>query len=174
MLNKLREITSVEDGYHPVDPQRMKMEGADQSVAREACLRTMTKAATTTSCETPFWFRPYILVTAFLYRLFQPTGAFSRHMLQYSDYRKFDDALRMVLDCTPEHVELLRSYLETCRDDLYYGMHLSDSSLMTCLASGIHFIDGNHGGYALAAKQMKEQMKAGEGNDSFDGDYTTN
>ena len=81
-------------------------------------------------------------------------------MIRYSDYRKFDDALRMVLDCSPDQVEVLRQSLEDQKKFLYYGMHTSETSLMTCLASGIHFIDGSDGGYALAAKQLKAQMKA--------------
>ncbi len=48
---------------------------------------------------------------------------------------------------------------------IYYSLHTSSSALMTCyvqsMAHGghIHFIDGGDGGYAMAAKQLKEQMK---------------
>ena len=47
---------------------------------------------------------------------------------------------------------------------LVYGFHVSDRALMTCLvykAQGRHtaFIDGADGGYALAAKVLKENLK---------------
>ncbi|MCR4315203.1 MAG: DUF3095 domain-containing protein [Planctomycetes bacterium] len=84
----------------------------------------------------------------------------------HSDYRKFDDALRMVLDCTDEQIQNIEAILEKYREnkEIYYGLHKSDSSLMTCFVNGmdegnhIHFIDGSDGGYAMAAKQLKHQM----------------
>ena len=51
------------------------------------------------------------------------------------------------------------------KNKIYYGMHVSQDALMTCLVNNlndgghIHFIDGNNGGYALAAKNMKVQQK---------------
>ena len=43
-----------------------------------------------------------------------------------------------------------------------YGIHESSQALMTCLVfslagNHVHLIDGADGGYALAAKQMKQQ-----------------
>ena len=48
---------------------------------------------------------------------------------------------------------------------LVYGFHVSDRALMTCLVFDrdgrqVHFVDGADGGYALAAKKMKERMKS--------------
>ena len=86
----------------------------------------------------------------------------------HSDYRKFDDALRMVLDCSEEQISQLRTYLEELYQsgELFYGLHESPESLMTCYVNDtndgnhIHFIDGGDGGYAIAAKQLKGQMKS--------------
>ena len=45
-----------------------------------------------------------------------------------------------------------------------YGIHESENALMTCFVTKIsdgghiHFIDGDNGGYALAAKQMKKKF----------------
>lgn len=95
-----------------------------------------------------------------------------RHYLNsmrvHSDYRKFDDMLRMVIDCSPGDIEKLRTYLdrEYRQGYLFYGLHESENSLMTCYVQSIrdgdhiHFIDGGDGGYAMAAKQLKAQMKA--------------
>ncbi|WP_020590984.1 DUF3095 domain-containing protein [Kiloniella laminariae] len=82
-----------------------------------------------------------------------------------SDFRKFDDMVRMVVDCRPESVPDLRAYLEQKRAEgiIRYGLHLSPEALMTCLvldfacSQHLHFIDGADGGYAMAAKELKAQ-----------------
>lgn len=87
-----------------------------------------------------------------------------QEVISNSDYRKFDNSLRMVLDCTVDQAELLRTYLEERRRkrELYYGLNLSTEALMTCLVfnfeNHIHFIDGAGGGYAAAAIELKRQI----------------
>jgi len=84
----------------------------------------------------------------------------------HSDYRKFDDALRMIIDCSVNQVEEIKNFLEDryMAGELFYGLHLSDESLMTCYvqsvtaADHIHFIDGGNGGYSAASKQLKHQL----------------
>lgn len=88
-------------------------------------------------------------------------------MRTHSDYRKFDDMLRMIVDCTEAQGKQIRELFETLRQKgaIYYGIHESSNALMTCyvedLRDGhhIHFIDGGDGGYTLAALQLKKQMK---------------
>jgi hypothetical protein len=85
----------------------------------------------------------------------------------HSDYRKFDDLLRLVIDCSADEVGHLRSYLESQHKEgrLFFGLHPAPSALMTCFVQGtdpgahVHFIDGGDGGYAMAAKELKAQMK---------------
>jgi hypothetical protein len=99
-------------------------------------------------------------------RFFDPK-AYAESIPAHSDYRKFDDVLRMIIDCEPGQVAPLREFLEGLHQqgEIYYGVRVSDSSLITCyvrsVAPGehIHFVDGGDGGYAMAAKQMKAQMK---------------
>jgi hypothetical protein len=87
----------------------------------------------------------------------------------HSDYRKFDDTLRLVVDCAPEQVGLLRKFLDglRARGEIHYGLHESKNSVITCYVRGtdpgqhIHFVDGGDGGYAMAAKQLKAQIKDG-------------
>ena len=89
-------------------------------------------------------------------------------MVQNTDYRKFDDLLRMVVDCTKEKAVIIKAYLaeEHAQGHVFYGTHDSAEALMTCFVPStssdahIHFIDGNDGGYALAAQQMKQQIAA--------------
>ncbi len=85
-----------------------------------------------------------------------------------SDFRKFDGLLRMVLDIPAAKIPVVLEFLEAehRRGAIFYGAHRSDSALMTCVVfslrqeSHVHFIDGNDGGYALAALQFKQQLKA--------------
>lgn len=82
-----------------------------------------------------------------------------------TDFRKFDDALRMVIDLDDEQRHELESLLERLRAEgrLAYGLHASNDALMTCIVDDhdtrhLHFIDGANGGYALAAKDLKRQL----------------
>ena len=83
----------------------------------------------------------------------------------HSDYRKFDDMLRMILDCTDKQVVAIRELCEEYSQEgkIHFGLHCSAQALMTCLVNGladgehIHFIDGGDGGYAIAAAELKRQ-----------------
>lgn len=87
----------------------------------------------------------------------------------HSDFRKFDETLRMVIDCSPEMQEAIRALLERERaaGTIYFGLHASSTALMTCFlqrfedGGHVHFVDGNDGGYAMAAVELKAQI-AGE------------
>ena len=86
---------------------------------------------------------------------------------EHSDYWKFDDMLRMVIDCTSEQYTAIERLCQDWQSKgwIVYGIHPSDSALMTCqfdaFADGkhMHFIDGSKGGYAMAAKGLKLQLK---------------
>ena len=89
-------------------------------------------------------------------------ASLSRH----SDYRKYADSLRMVIDCTQAQADAIAAMLEAefQRGAIDYGIHTANAALMTCFvrdtseAGHIHFIDGADGGYALAAFDMKRRM----------------
>lgn len=82
-----------------------------------------------------------------------------------SDYRKYDGALKMVLSVRETARKEIETYLqnEFAKKNIFYGMHISDRALLTCLVHTdstreVHFVDAADGGYALAAQQMKEQI----------------
>ena len=107
----------------------------------------------------------------FRWGLFKLIPLFKNYIDQtvaHSDFRKFDDMLRMILDCRNEQIVKIDQLCHEMKD-LYgvcFGLYSSDAALMTCYVpsfsdgSHIHFIDGSHGGYAMAAKQLKAQLKA--------------
>ncbi|MFA9419758.1 MAG: DUF3095 domain-containing protein [Gammaproteobacteria bacterium] len=80
-----------------------------------------------------------------------------------TDYRRFDDTLRILLDCTLEQADEIEAMLalRAQRGKLVYGLHRADSALMTCLVFNldkgehIHFVDGSDGGFTSAAKNLK-------------------
>ncbi|MEL7164474.1 MAG: DUF3095 domain-containing protein [Pseudomonadota bacterium] len=78
-----------------------------------------------------------------------------------ADFRKFDDGLKMTLDCDAATVEALRAVLERARGVVRYGLHAQDEAMMTCIVPAIdrddhvHFIDGAAGGYTQAAVGLK-------------------
>ena len=86
-----------------------------------------------------------------------------QQVVENSDFRKYDDGLRMILDCTPELERAMTERLATAAADgiLRYGLHRQDAAMMTCFTPSalrsdhVHFIDGARGGYASAATALK-------------------
>ena len=114
--------------------------------------------------------RAAVLVRTLLYFLImragRPIGPFvparyMRQVVENSDYRKYDDGLRMILDCTPELADALEQRLATATGIARYGLFRQDAAMMTCFTPSpvrsdhVHFVDGARGGYAAAATAMK-------------------
>lgn len=114
----------------------------------------------------------YLLIVG-LYRLGLTLGrfdprAYRQDVARNTDFRKFDDGLKMTIDVDPERFRRIEARLKSaanagiCR----FGLHRQDSALMTCIVptplsrDHMHFIDGAAGGYAMAASQMKKQISA--------------
>jgi hypothetical protein len=84
-------------------------------------------------------------------------------VVENSDFRKYDDGLRMILDCTGELERALTQRLVAAASAgiVRYGLHRQDSAMMTCFtpkasrSDHVHFIDGARGGYAAAATALK-------------------
>jgi hypothetical protein len=76
----------------------------------------------------------------------------------------------MVVDCSAQQMVDILQFLEglKAKNKVFYGMHTSKEALMTCLVFApstnqhVHFIDGSDGGYAMAAVQLKAQIKASQ------------
>jgi hypothetical protein len=90
-------------------------------------------------------------------------AVYRRQVVENSDFRKYDDNLRMTLDCTPAVADAIERRLGRAAADSIarFGLHRQASAIMTCIVPSIsesnhfHFIDGAAGGYALAARQLK-------------------
>ena len=90
-------------------------------------------------------------------------SAYTRQVVENSDFRKYDDALRMILDCTEELAQSINDRLTeaAARGIVRYGLYRQDAAMMTCFTPSairpdhVHFIDGARGGYASAATALK-------------------
>lgn len=80
-----------------------------------------------------------------------------------SDFRKFDDGLKMTIDVDAAHLSRIEARLHQAEAEgvCRYGLHRQDSALMTCfvptplMRDHMHFIDGASGGYAMAAMALR-------------------
>jgi hypothetical protein len=93
---------------------------------------------------------------------FQPER-YLRELVANADFRKYDDGLRMTLDCTPALADRLEARLLAAEQAgiARFGLHRQDSAIVTCYTPSalrsdhVHFVDGAAGGYAAAATRLK-------------------
>ncbi len=93
---------------------------------------------------------------------------YKRDVADNSDFRKFDDGLKMTIDVDRSVADRIEARLKQAEREgvCRFGMHRQNSALMTCMVATpmqrdhVHFIDGASGGYAVAAAMLKGQPAA--------------
>ena len=117
--------------------------------------------------------KAYLLAATFMaYVLFKTrwrAGTFDpSHYVQTTrdnaDYRKFDDGLKMTIDCDAETRMKIEAVLKRAQADgiVSYGLFEQDEAIMTCIVPAVsrddhvHFIDGAAGGYTSAATAIRQ------------------
>ncbi len=88
-----------------------------------------------------------------------------------SDFRKFDDGLKMTIDVDGDRLSRIETRLQEAERQGIgrYGLHRQSSALMTCFVptplsrDHMHFIDGANGGYAMAAAQLRAKLQPAGG-----------
>jgi len=160
-------------GAHPLTESGLRLQSASRDYAVEARVRSQRGAGAEFD-RAASSARRQALVGRVLMGVGASAGGFDgrayrRELVENTDFRKFDETLRMVLDLSPPEIDAVRAYLERERAArrLVFGMHQSPSALVTCFVrsySGdhVHFVDGANGGYALAAKELKAQLAASD------------
>ena len=157
--------------YHPLRAERMRLSFSPGELGHEWRVRS---TRLNLMGRVRYFARMVLLNLAGVYlfarRIDTSTVRWSRYiedMVENSDFRKFDGMLRMVMDGSEAQYEDLRSYLQGQHRKglLVYGMHKSSEALVTCIVfsyngNHVHFVDGSDGGYAMAARGLKEQLKA--------------
>lgn len=169
VIEKIEYIYGKEDCLNPVDRENLKLTLNSINLVKE----TLVMASNANWLERQLYLSKIQLETALgslLMNLKVKTeeldwGVYKDIAIAATDYRKFDDMLRMVISGNAWQRSQLTEYLEQNYGEgtLVYGLHVADRALMTCLVferngQQVHFIDGADGGYALAAKDMKQRM----------------
>lgn len=93
---------------------------------------------------------------------------YGRQLARNSDFRKYDDGLKMTVDIDAPAFQRIERRLTAAEEKgvCIYGLHRQESALVTCIvpshrsADHMHFIDGAGGGYAQAASSMKARVAA--------------
>lgn len=169
ILKKIQYIYGKENSLNPIDRKNLKLTLNSAKLIKE----TLVRASSASWLDRQLYLSKIQLETALgslLMNLKVKTeeldwGVYKDIAIAATDYRKFDDMLRMVISGNEWRRKKLTGYLEKNYREgkLVYGLHVSDRALMTCLVferggQQVHFVDGADGGYALAAKDMKQRM----------------
>ena len=93
---------------------------------------------------------------------FEP-AKYRREISENTDFRKFDDGLKMTVDCSPEIADAIEARLALAQSSgvCMAGIHRQKSAHLTCYVPSniqsdhVHFVDGADGGYAAAAAKLK-------------------
>lgn len=88
--------------------------------------------------------------------------AYRAEVAANADFRKFDDGLKMTLDCDAATQARIESILRKAKAAglVRFGLHAQSEAMMTCLvpsameSNHMHFVDGAAGGYAQAAARL--------------------
>jgi len=166
VLEKIQLIYGEAINCHPVDSANLKITLKSENLYSEAKVINNSKG---------LWYKKLYLwmkkIRLFLMKIKIKLGlvdweAEKKLVMYDTDYQKFDDTLRMVISGNSAQREKLTEYLEKQYQSgkLLYGIHVSDRVLITCLvyesqSRHIAFVDGADGGYALAAKSLKEKLR---------------
>ena len=160
-----RIVEKTPDASRPLPGQGLRLRWPPQGYDLEA--RASRRAGKSIRAR-----KAKVLALTLLYFLVMRSGLrvgrfipskYTQELIENSDFRKFDDSLRMVLDCTPELAAEIEDYLKeaAAKGLVRYGTHRQDAAMMTCFTPSpvnpnhVHFIDGAQGGYALAAAALK-------------------
>jgi hypothetical protein len=165
LIGDIEDITGdLENAGKPVNKANMKFRWPPRGLGAEIALTVGLKnrglyAALLYSRSLLQWFLDKFELSAGGYRGKQ----YRIELRDNTDYRRFDDTLRILLDCSGAQADEIDAMLalRAQQGELNYGLHRSESALMTCLvfdldkAEHIHFVDGNDGGFTSASKNFK-------------------
>lgn len=168
VLSKLQEILgNEEEDFRPTSNKNMRFRWPPRGLWAEAKLITREKGF----LRTLLGVLTQSLIQFYLEKTGKKAGSYDapqyrRELLANTDFQRFDDMIRLVLDCTEDQVHQIRKMLAPYADGrkIAFGLHCSSSALMTCLVFNLsegrhlHFVDGGDGGFALAALEMKKQL----------------
>ncbi len=169
IVDKITEIYGNETHHHPVHLGNLNLSLSPQRLSAETRVRTHLQSR---------WAKYFYLVKIWVLALVGKYlmarriktetvdwGAYKQNFIDNTDYRKFDETLRMVLCSTRAERTQLTHYLDSlyAQKKAVFGIHASAGAIVTCLIADhdknhVHLLDGSNGGYAMAARQMKQRL----------------
>ncbi len=158
-------LAQAERAGHPVPPGGPPMRWPPNGIDLEARALRMKG-------QSLFWLKARLTAFTLLAALFFWTGrrAGAFDPAQYvadtitnTDFRKFDDGLRLTIDCTTEWANDMEALLREAEEGgaIRFGTHRQTQAQITCIVPSalqsdhFHFVDGASGGYAAAAQRLK-------------------
>jgi hypothetical protein len=171
LSDKIAQIYGDISSYHPLRADHMRLSFNPRQLGHEWRVRSSRLSPWG---RIKYFARMVLLNLAGVYlfarKMDTKAVRWSRYtdeLIENTDFRKFDGMLRMVMDGSEAQYRDLQSYLEAQHREgrLVYGMHKSSEALLTCIVfsyngNHVHFVDGSDGGYALAARGLKAQLKS--------------
>lgn len=156
-------------GGHPVPPEGPGVRWPNEGISIEA--------HASRGAGSLLWRKIELLATTLVAHFFFITrvraGAFDpTHYIQVTrdnaDFRKFDDGLKMTIDCDAATRARIEALLKdaSAAGIVSYGLFDQEAAIMTCIVPSItsdnhvHFIDGAAGGYTSAAMAIKDEPAA--------------
>jgi len=172
----LRVIDDLYDGadqYRPLTPGTLEPTYSPDRLMSETKIRTEPGWVGRQQYRWDIWWRNVALDYFVEHEIETGSGIrwdkYVEKLVATSDFRKYDDTLRMVIAGTAGQREALTDVLEEeyCAGRLAFGLHVTDRALVTCvvferMGRQVHFVDGADGGYARAAKALKSRMDKAE------------
>lgn len=167
--SKIIDIYGNEESHHPVQLANLNLTLRPKELSNEV---RVLFAISSKFQQLAYLLKLLLLVVAGKYLMARKVnsenadwGQYKQRVIVNTDYRKFDEVLRMVLSGTVKQREALDIFLADLyqQGQIVFGIHASPSAVVTCLVSDynndhVHFLDGSNGGYAMAAKQIKQRL----------------
>lgn len=173
ILNKINEIFGAEKDYNPIQEKNIQPTSASDDLFREAAIQSRRTNGW------KFWQEKLKIMAQIKLLNFiidnnlpivkisdYPAKEVKKAQVLAADFKKYDGTLKMVIAATTEQRIAFDNFLKNLykQGNIFYGIHISDRALMTCMlhegsTQEVHFIDAADGGYALAARQLKDQIK---------------
>ena len=159
----VRMAASAADGGRPVAVGSLSIAGSGEAVSLEASAARASGMSGLRARLTAF---KGVLTAALFHRFMLKAGPFDMaayvdDLVANADFRKFDDGLRMTLDCSEAFADALEARLAAAEDFSDYGAFRQAGAQVTCYVPSygdrghLHFVDGAGGGYTMAAVALK-------------------
>lgn len=162
VLDRIHVIYGEHHDRHPINLKRMMVAFNPATYRYETGIRT-PNASWRDRLKLMCWSVGGFLLWKFVNKIWE---RYKDTVYHSTDHEKFDDMLRMTISGTAQQRQKLRNILEMWHSsgDIVFGIHVTDHSLMTCIVFDrfgrqVHFVDADEGGYAMAAVELKKQLK---------------